>query len=175
MAEEINNPPLALQPPDAAIQIRTVSLKDVDALRVHCWSHRSVTRSRDLIRIIKDAEKFERGLGVVVLNAADKQTIVGYGQIMRWTQCAEISDLVVAETHRNQGIGTALIRYLIHNISLDGVDCIEIGVAQSNPRAAALYRRLGFAYYATLEIQVSSEHKEAVDYLRIQLKGTGKR
>jgi ribosomal protein S18 acetylase RimI-like enzyme len=175
MAEETDNLPLALQPPDRNIRIRSVTSQDADALRADCWAHRTVTRSRDLIRIIKDAEKFKRGLGVVVLNADDEPAIIGYGQIMRWTQCAEISDLVVAAPYRSKGLGTALIQYLIHNISLDGIDCIEIGVAQSNPRAAALYRRLGFTYYSTLEIQVSSEQQESVDYLRIRLDKQGKR
>src|SRR5687767_1148846 len=108
--------PLALQPPNTSLRIRTVTLDDVEALRVDCWSHRTVTRSRDLIQRIKEAEKFERGLGVVVLDE-DETAIIGYGQIMRWTSCAEISDLIVSLARRSTGIGRSMIQYLIHNIS----------------------------------------------------------
>jgi ribosomal protein S18 acetylase RimI-like enzyme len=160
--------PLALQLPDAKLRIRTVTADDVDALRAECWSHRTVTRSRDLIQRIKEAEKFERGLGIVVL-AEDDVTIIGYGQIMRWTSCAEISDLIVAQAQRSTGIGTGMIQHLIHNISHQGIDCVEIGVAQTNPRAAALYYRLGFTYYTTLEIPIKGDEKSMVDYLRIPL------
>jgi hypothetical protein len=85
MNHESKNRPLALQDPDKSILIRIVTSKDIDALVADCWSHRTVTRSRDLVRIIKDAEKFKRGLGVVVLDKADESIIIGYGQIMRWT------------------------------------------------------------------------------------------
>jgi ribosomal protein S18 acetylase RimI-like enzyme len=160
--------PLALQPPDASLRIRTVTPQDVVALRADCWSHRTVTRSHDLIQRIKEAEKFERGLGIVVLDE-EGICIIGYGQIMRWTTCAEISDLIVSPTRRSNGIGTAMIQYLIHNISHQSIDCIEIGVSQTNPRAAALYYRLGFTYYTTLEIAISGDEKASIDYLRIPL------
>lgn len=169
MIRDSNTQPLALHPPKTPLRIRTVTAKDVDALRADCWSHRTATRSRDLIRMIKNSEKSKRGLGVVVISLEDEARVVGYGQVMHWTKCAEISDLVVSAAHRSLGIGTAIIQYLIHNILLDNIHCIEIGVAKSNPRAAALYQRLGFIHHTTVEIQLGSPKKEAVDYLRIIL------
>jgi ribosomal protein S18 acetylase RimI-like enzyme len=170
MSQDSNNRPLALQPPDTRFQIRPIQYEDVEALRADCWSHRTLTRSRDLIRRIKDAENHQRGLGIVVLGANDTNTIIGYGQVMYWTNCAEISDLMVSEKHRSNGIGTAIIQYLIHNIPLAHLDCIEIGVAKSNDRAMTLYRRLGFVESYKLELNIGGDEKEPVIYLRIMLK-----
>ncbi|MDQ7027957.1 MAG: GNAT family N-acetyltransferase [Anaerolineae bacterium] len=174
MTQDANTRLLALQPPKIPLQIRTVTPKDIDALCADCWSHRPVARSRELIRMIKESEKFRRGLGVVVMNPDDEAAIIAYGQVMHWTKCAEISDLVVSEAYRSRGIGTAIIQYLIHNIALDSIRCIEIGVAQKNVRAAALYRRLGFTHYSTIQIRLDSDEEEAVDYLRITLEKSDK-
>lgn len=161
--------PLALQSPTTDFPIRSVRRTDIDALRFDVWSHRTLSRSRNLITRIMDAKRFKRGLGVVVLDKANDERIIGYGQIMYWTQCAEVSDLVVSESYRSQGIGTAIIQHLIQNVSRRHSDCVEIGVAQSNPRAAYLYRKLGFEYYTTLELQIGGNQAEAVEYLRIKL------
>jgi GNAT superfamily N-acetyltransferase len=59
--------------------------------------------------------------------------------------CPEINGLAVTETLRGGGIGTALIRRAEQLASERGVQRIGLGVDQDgNPRAAALYARLGY-------------------------------
>lgn len=51
--------------------------------------------------------------------------------------------LIVAPNFRGQGIGTAALHTLITRYQ-GTHDAIELGVHESNPRARALYERLGF-------------------------------
>src|SRR5690606_24363588 len=69
---------------------------------------------------------------------------VGYGQIVKWGDKAEISDLIIAEAYRSQGLGTQLIRHLLQHAANLPVNRAEIGVAASNRGAYRLYQQLGF-------------------------------
>ncbi|MFE7775996.1 GNAT family N-acetyltransferase [Streptomyces sp. NPDC057445] len=81
---------------------------------------------------------------------------VGRGEV-RWTGCAapevraalgdcpELNGLAVwPEALRGQGIGTALIRAAESLARERGKDLLGLGVDRDNPRAAALYARLGY-------------------------------
>lgn len=157
--------PIALQSPNQEIRIRPVRANDLSALRVNCWSGRSETRCRDLLRRVLDASNRKRGLGIVVENGT-VDALLAYGQVIHWTKCAEISDLKVIASHRSQGFGTAMIQYLIKFLPEPKPNCVEIGVAQSNPRALALYRRLGFQDSYTVKLDVG-QGKEDITYLRL--------
>jgi GNAT superfamily N-acetyltransferase len=61
----------------------------------------------------------------------------------RFPGCPEINGLSVAR--RSQGIGTALIREAERLAAERGHHRIGLGVGDDNPRAAALYLRLGYA------------------------------
>ncbi|WP_370410983.1 GNAT family N-acetyltransferase [Streptomyces fradiae] len=79
----------------------------------------------------------------------------GNGQI-RWDGCAapevqavlagcpELNGLDVREDLRGQGIGTALIRAAEELARERGRTHLGLGVGDDNPRAAALYARLGY-------------------------------
>ncbi|MFJ7068997.1 GNAT family N-acetyltransferase [Streptomyces sp. NPDC101115] len=81
---------------------------------------------------------------------------VGFGQV-RWDGCAapevraaagdcpEFNGLDVREDLRGQGIGTALIRAAEELVRERGGTLLGLGVGHHNPRAAALYARLGYA------------------------------
>ena len=56
----------------------------------------------------------------------------------------EIFRLEVVETRRSQGIGTRLLDALCAAATAQGFPAVSLGVAHANPRAHALYRRLGF-------------------------------
>ena len=71
-----------------------------------------------------------------------------------WPRAAEISDLFVNAAYRSRGVGTEIILYLTEAARELNVSMLEIGVALSNPRARALYRRLGFVDERTLEIDL---------------------
>jgi ribosomal protein S18 acetylase RimI-like enzyme len=93
---------------------------------------------------------------------------IGYAQLTSWPRVAEISDLIVASEYRNHGIGTALIHYLIEHARGWRASRVEIGVAASNPRAYALYKRLGFAEDRVITLDMGNG-EEAVSYLAMPL------
>jgi ribosomal protein S18 acetylase RimI-like enzyme len=164
MSESIH--PLALQSPNPALKIRLVRLEDNAALRADCWSHRSQIAAAERIRRILDMMNQTRGLGIVV---EGEDCILAYGQIMHWRGSAEISDLIVSEKQRSLGIGTAMIQFLTRSMAKAPIQHIEIGAASSNPRALALYRRLGFVDSHKRLLNLGSGNEEII-YLRLKLK-----
>jgi len=58
--------------------------------------------------------------------------------------CPAISNLHVGPAHQGRGIGTALIRFAETTIQGRGHRRATMGVGEDNPRAMALYTRLGY-------------------------------
>lgn len=56
----------------------------------------------------------------------------------------EVNGLEVAAAVRGRGVGTALLAAAAAAVRVRGLGQIGLGVEPSNPRALALYRRLGF-------------------------------
>lgn len=161
----MTNAPLALQTPPTSIAMRPVRATDTDYLRANCWPNRSFLSIYNLItRTIRNVAE-GRGLGLVVVGADD--TPLAYGQYTIWPTCAEISDLVVAQPLRGQGVGTALIQTLIQRAQAQRATAFEIGVAMDNPRAAALYRRLGFEDSHTVMMSLD-RGMEKIQFLRLE-------
>lgn len=156
--------PEALNPPDPCFTIRPVRLADCEPLRRTCWPQRDYEGVYRFINRARSQAQQGRGLGAVVVVDDEAQA---YGQFTLWPRCGEISDLIVAPPLRGQGIGTALIQYLTRAAHEMHSGCVEIGVAQSNPRALALYRRLGFRETRTDMLDMG-QGKEPVIYLRIR-------
>ncbi len=160
----ITQEPLALQAPPTSIVMRPVRATDSDRLRATCWPNRTFLTIYNLVtRAIRNASE-GRGQGLVVVGLDDNP--LAYGQYTLWPTCAEISDLVVAEPLRGQGVGTAMIQTLIKRARTQGATAFEIGVALDNPRAAALYRRLGFEDSHTLMMDLE-RGKEKILFLRL--------
>ncbi|MFH1143782.1 MAG: GNAT family N-acetyltransferase [Candidatus Eisenbacteria bacterium] len=67
----------------------------------------------------------------------------GYLWIERSDRTLHIHGLFVLPHHQGQGIGTAALKLLEHEFRHE-VEFLELGVHESNPRARALYDRLGF-------------------------------
>jgi RimJ/RimL family protein N-acetyltransferase len=59
--------------------------------------------------------------------------------------CGTLGIGVVAE-RRGRGIGSALLRATLERSQAIGLKRIELSVREGNPRAAALYERLGFVH-----------------------------
>jgi ribosomal protein S18 acetylase RimI-like enzyme len=157
--------PLALQPPVAPCVIRPVERADVTPLRACCWPERSEMQvQRAVSRAMRLAAQ-GYGLGVVAL-AAD--AVVGFGQLTQWVRAAEISDLIVCEGWRGQGIGTAIIQTLVRHAHAASVAAVEIGGVVDNTRALALYRRLGFRDKRVITLDLSGE-RTPVQYLELDL------
>ncbi len=156
--------PLALQPPAPGVKIRPVLLADINMLNEYCWPQQP-DFARGLVKRALRLAQQGRGLGVVV---EVDDTVCGYGQLTLWPGCGEISDLTIAETHRNKGLGTAVIRHLVRSAQDMHLPCIEIGAAKRNLGALALYRRLGFR--DNRHIMLNLGHgREPVLYLRLEL------
>jgi ribosomal protein S18 acetylase RimI-like enzyme len=161
--------PIALQHPNLNLTIRQVRLSDGSLLHSHLWQNRDHATIQDFIQRLLKFEAKKRGTGIVVLdNTRSSEMIIAYGQVTQWVKCAEISDLFVHPSYRGQGIGTAMIQYLTHHVLTLQVSCVELGVAISNQRALALYRRLGFKDSYTLQLDLG-KGTESVLYLAIDL------
>ncbi|MGJ3238557.1 MAG: GNAT family N-acetyltransferase [Anaerolineae bacterium] len=141
--------------------LRTVHADDLPDLRLSCWAHHTSHQSADLLRMILKAQTDGRGVGVVAQSNSD-HALIAYGQRLKLSQCHEISNLFVIPQQRGQGIGTALIRYLLANLADDVA--IEIGVSAANTQARALYQRLGFTEHYRLSLDLG-HGTETVIYL----------
>jgi ribosomal protein S18 acetylase RimI-like enzyme len=153
------------------LSLRLFRETDIPALHAACWPELSPVEVQE--RIIRFNRHYNggRAWGLVALRG---EQIVGFGQLVHWGTCYEICDLVVGEKWREQGIGTALICALLKIAHAQGALEAEIGGAISNPRALALYRRLGF--HDRREVMMDlGKGLEPVLYLSLALKETGNR
>lgn len=160
-------PAIALQPPDPRFRIRQATPADAAALCADCWPDRPLERAEELLRLAAYYAQQGAGCGAVVLAEATPG-VLAYGQLLSLSRCGEISDLIVAPACRSQGIGTALIQYLVQAAQRYQMNCVEIGAALSNPRALALYQRLGFRPAYTLALDLG-QGPESVRYLQLAL------
>lgn len=69
-----------------------------------------------------------------------------------------IVDVSLLPAHRGAAIGTTLLRRLMDEADRDGVP-IRLSVDRDNPRATALYRRLGFRMVAEDQMRVRMEYR----------------
>ncbi len=150
-------------------QLRIARPQDASELHNACWPERSVEAVRELLERVDGAAKRNRGLAVV---AANEHSILGYGQLTVWPRTTEISDLIVAPNCRNSGIGSAIIAYLLDTVRSWRMSKVEIGVALSNPRALALYQRLGFVEDRIINLDLG-HGPEPVMYLTLYVSPDG--
>ncbi len=157
---------LAMQNPNPNVTIRPVRLTDVQELHQVCWSDRPQAATYQLIARAQQYAIQGRGLGVVVVGK--DRALIGYGQLTVWPRCGEISDLMIREDQRSKGLGTTIIQYLVRASREMHLPGVEIGAALSNPRALALYRRLGFIDIHSVQVDLG-QGLEPVRYLRLEL------
>lgn len=135
---ELFTPPTAVPP---HIGFRLAQEVDRRPLHVACYAEQTAFQFRDL---------FNHGLRFqaqgrcfwLVITAHDR--IIGNGQLVIYPGGAECANLFVVPEYRGQGIGTALVGVLTALAGHQQVTGLEIGVTTDNPRALALYQRLGF-------------------------------
>ena len=98
----------------------------------------------------------ERGDSTYLTLWDDEGSSIGSGEIM-WTgakepevreripNCPELNGLTVwPPERRSRGIGTQMIEHAVQLVQQRGFTKVGLGVDDDNPRAAALYLRLGF-------------------------------
>jgi ribosomal protein S18 acetylase RimI-like enzyme len=150
---------------NANYRLRPVVPQDAEDLQRACWPDRSLDAIKELLQRNETFARRNRGLGIVACN---DYRILGYGQLTIWPRTTEISDLIVAPDCRNGGIGTAIIGCLVDKVRSLRLSQVEIGVALSNPRALALYQRLGFKQDRIINLDIGYG-PEPVMYLTMQL------
>lgn len=147
--------------------IRPVRYEDAGALRKACWPGRSLRAIQ--LRVQRVVDQTAHGLGWGRVAEVDGE-VVGYGQLTHWKGrgAAEISNLAVAVAWRGHGIGTEIIQTLLAIARANQIQRVEIGAAKSNPRALALYRRLGFVVDRQVVLDLG-DGPEPVIYLYLTL------
>lgn len=71
-------------------------------------------------------------------------SIVFYKTFLHKGGTALINELIVAETHRNKGIGKKLVQKAIESAKSRGMDEIEVGTEITNTKAQNFYKKTGF-------------------------------
>ncbi len=79
-----------------------------------------------------------------------------------------IAHLGVVETYRSRGIGAQLVDYLIAEGREAGRKTATLDVSTDNPRAEALYERLGFAHTQDMLSKLSNEFGTVLDLKRME-------
>ena len=105
-----------------------------------------------------DPEKQSRGLQAILADAKvgkiyvarDGKRVVAMASLLFTVSTAEggkaalFEDLVVHPDERNQGIGEALLKYVVAQARAEGVLRVTLLTDMQNERAQAMYRRAGF-------------------------------
>lgn len=143
------------------IVVRPAELSDAQALFTRCWPDRLLADTVDILRKTAHLAATRRGLGVVGLWGG---LPCSFGLLTLWPRVAEISDLIVSSELRSRGIGSTIVNFLTDIAWVMNAHTVEIGAALSNPRALALYRRLGFVDGRIVELELGNG-PEPVIYL----------
>lgn len=146
--------------------MRRATPDDAAALQRACWPEWPATAVRDFLERLNASAARGRGYATAALCEGAH---IGFGQLTLWRDAAEIGDLIVTPARRGQGIGTAIIAHLADKARAWGITRLEIGAALSNPRALALYKRLGFAPQRVIDISLNGGAPEPVVYLAMAL------
>jgi len=150
-------------------RLRPALPSDAPALQEACWPDRSVEAVMELLKRAEGIARRRRGLGIVAETFDESGSrVLAYGQLTLWPQTSEISDLVVTADMWSKGIGSAIIHFFIEQAQNWSLPSVEIGAALSNPRALALYRRLGFKDDRTIALDIGNG-LEPVIYLVMEL------
>ena len=101
------------------------------------------------------------------LAAEIKGEVVGYIiGIVRWGNMGHILAIAVKESHRREGIGSALIMNALARLNNNGANRTRLEVRVSNDPAINFYEKIGFearktvpGYYSDGEAAISMEYK----------------
>ena len=157
---------IAAEPPRPAWRLRPALPADAPALHRNCLPESNLAFAERLLRHCQQSALNQRGLGLVA--TLPDAHLIGFGQLTLWPCAAEISDLIVSEAWRGRGIGSAIIAGLLRAAREMHAEQVEIGVGLRNYDALRLYRRLGFNYGRTLDLDLG-DGPEPVMYLWMPL------
>ncbi|MCA9996474.1 MAG: GNAT family N-acetyltransferase [Anaerolineales bacterium] len=134
----MNVPPTAVFP---LVSFRLLQPDDLHALHQACFAERPLNAFRRSFAQLLRRHEAGRGFCLV---AQTPTGLIGSGQLTIYPNGAELANLIVVPAWRGQGVGTGIIVILTAVADHLQLPCLEIGVQHDNPRAQALYERLGF-------------------------------
>lgn len=114
-------------------------LSDIELIELACFSSDPWPR--------QSFESFIGRPGVTFLVAEDLRgagKVAGYGVLIQAVDEAELLNLAVSSEARRRGVGSALLRQLLHSAARQGVRTVYLEVRESNAAARALYASHGF-------------------------------
>jgi ribosomal protein S18 acetylase RimI-like enzyme len=118
----------------------------------------SISASRGRWDEARERAQFERQLDlqatrVIQANGVD----VGFVMCVERDRVLELHTICIAPEHQGRGIGSQVTASVVARAAAAGQDVV-LAVLKTNPRAEALYRRLGFAVVG------ESEHHRRMKY-----------
>jgi GNAT superfamily N-acetyltransferase len=146
-----------MESPSPAVEVRELSEGDLLALQEHMPSAHHPYR----------AATHESGAATFLLAWNDGKP-VGY-LLLKWAgadeeivhrligNCPELNAITVAVEVRSRGIGTTLIAEAERRVRARGISRVGLAVGLDNPRARALYERLGFSAWKHGSFKVTWE------------------
>ena len=128
------------------ISFRLVQEGDRRPLQATSYPDYTISQFTDLFNHLLRRQEQDRCFWIVITANED---IIGNGQLIIYSSSAkdpiaEFANLFVVPDYRGHGIGTALIGVLTAVARHQHITNLEICVTIDNPRALALYQRLGF-------------------------------
>ena len=136
------------------IIIRDLGKEDLISLKVllddlnNAIKFKHEINEKDLNSIYVNIDKYPEIYSNYVAIENDKivgfLSIVFYKTFLHKGGTALINELIVAETHRNKGIGKKLIQKAIESAKSRGMDEIEVGTEITNTKAQNFYKKTGF-------------------------------
>ena len=136
------------------IIIRDLGKEDLISLKVllddlnNAVKFKHEINEKDLNSVYVNIDKYPEIYSNYVAIENDKivgfLSIVFYKTFLHKGGTALINELIVAETHRNKGIGKKLIQKAIESAKSRGMDEIEVGTEITNTKAQNFYKKTGF-------------------------------
>jgi len=136
------------------IIIRDLGKEDLISLKVllddlnNAIKFKHEINEKDLNSVYVNIDKYPEIYSNYVAIENDKivgfLSIVFYKTFLHKGGTALINELIVAETHRNKGIGKKLIQKAIKSAKSRGMDEIEVGTEITNTKAQNFYKKAGF-------------------------------
>jgi GNAT superfamily N-acetyltransferase len=151
--------------PVNSLVLLPVEIAHTSALHQSCWPH---MRYDQVLSLISDSVRRGRHGFAWGLVAQVEGAMIGFGQVARWGNRSEISDLVISPRWRDCGIGTIVIKALLDIARQNKFSEVEIGAIETNQSALRLYRRLGFIEQRRLMLTIT-EQPEPVIYLSMAI------
>ncbi len=123
------------------MKIRYMTFEDLDSVAAMEKENFSVPWSRDSFEgsLLQDNYRM-----VVVNSDTDEDEVLGYCCFYYVLDEAEIANVCIRKDMRNQGLGFAMMSFVIKLAKELGVSTMYLEVRESNTAAQALYKKLGF-------------------------------